>query len=203
MIHISTADAIRTLRREFGDLTNGQQSLAIARALNRTIRSARTSASKEIRSVWKIRAKDIKAAQRIKPAKRSALEAAMITTGRPIPLLAFGARQTKKGISVNIAGQRKYFPGAFRATMRSGHVGIFARGVYGGNKFAWRKTRLNKWPQSDSPITELRSLSVPVATRQDVVLRHLSRKVEQDFPKRLTHELLNIRRTNTDAGGGE
>lgn len=202
MFYINTADAIAKLRREFRDLTQGQQNLAIARALNRTIRTARTTASREIREQWKIRAKDIKAAQRIRPAKRANLEAAMITTGRPLPISAFGARVTKKGISVNIAGNRKYFPGAFKATMRSGHEGIFARGVYGGNRFAWRAQRLAKWPDNDNPITELRSLSVPVATRQNVVLRHIAKKVEQDFPKRLTHELLNIRRTYADSGEG-
>lgn len=203
MFYVSTADAIRKIKREFKDLTNGQQSLAIARALNRTIRSARTAASREIRNVWKIRAKDVRAAQSIKPAKRTDLKSALITTGRPLPIMAFGARQTKKGISVNIAGQRKYFPGAFKAKMSSGHEGIFARGVYGGNRFAWRSQRLKKWPEHDTPITELKTLSVPVATRQNVVLKHVARKVEQDFPGRLTHELLNIRRTYADSQGGE
>lgn len=202
MLYISTREAIAKLRREFGDLTKGQQNLAIARALNRTIRAARTAASREIRNVWKIRAKDVKAAQRIRPANRVTMEAAMITTGRPLPISAFGATITKGGISVNIAGRRKKFPGAFRATMRSGHEGIFARGVYAGNRFAWRKQRLQKWPKMDNPITELKTLSVPVATRQEVVLKHLARKVEEDFPKRLTHELLNLRRTYADSGEG-
>lgn len=202
-IHISTAEAIRTIRRGFSDLTNGQQSLAIARALNRTIRSARAAASKEIRSIWKIRAKDIKAAQRIVPARRSNLEAKKITFGRPLPIMAFGPRMTKKGVSVNIAGQRKYFPGAFKARMKSGHEGIFARGIYGQNRFNWRTRRLNKSPQNDNPITELKTLSIPVATRSNVVLRYIARKVTQDFPNRLSHELLNIRRTYADGGGGE
>mgnify|MGYP003387321490 FL=1 len=125
----------------------------------------------------------------------------MVTTGRPLPLMAFNPRFGKTGVTVNIGGKRKFLPGAFRATMASGHEGIFARGVYGGNRFAWRKQRIQKWPQSDTPITELKTLSIPIATRNDVVLRHLARKVEQDFPKRLTHEMLNIRRTYADAPG--
>jgi hypothetical protein len=46
----------------------------------------------------------------------------------PMPLFAFGARQTKRGVSVEVnRGKRTIIPGTFIATMKSGHTGVFYR----------------------------------------------------------------------------
>src|SRR4030095_16023346 len=44
-----------------------------------------------------------------------------------IPLIAFAARQTKTGVSYRLPKGRGSIPGAFLATMRSGHTGVFKR----------------------------------------------------------------------------
>lgn len=52
----------------------------------------------------------------------------MDVSGKPIPLVDFPNRQTKKGVSVAVnRGRRVLVLSAFRATMKSGHVGIFKR----------------------------------------------------------------------------
>ena len=45
-----------------------------------------------------------------------------------MPLVAYPYRQTKQGVSVEVnRGKRTLLKGAFVATMKSGHVGIFRR----------------------------------------------------------------------------
>jgi hypothetical protein len=49
-------------------------------------------------------------------------------SGKEIPLAKYPARQTKRGVSVLVnKGKRKLVRGAFLATMKSGHTGVFRR----------------------------------------------------------------------------
>ncbi len=49
-------------------------------------------------------------------------------SGAPVPLGAYPSRQVKKGVSVAVnKGKRSILVGAFIATMKSGHQGIFRR----------------------------------------------------------------------------
>jgi len=86
-------------------------------------------------------------------------------------MYAFQPRQTRAGVSVSIKGRRVIIPGAFLATTKSGHVGVFARGAYGAKsrrtlretgsfgrfKFGRgeRVKRANRWGSSELPINEL------------------------------------------------
>jgi hypothetical protein len=53
------------------------------------------------------------------PAKRMRLTArgATVVTGRPVPLIDYDARQTKRGVSVRVKNGRTIFRHAFTATM--------------------------------------------------------------------------------------
>lgn len=52
----------------------------------------------------------------------------MDVKGTRIPVMAFNPRQVRKGVSVAInQGKRKVIPGAFIATMKSGHEGVYRR----------------------------------------------------------------------------
>jgi hypothetical protein len=56
------------------------------------------------------------------------MEWAIDVSGEPVPLVAYPHRQTKKGVSVEVnRGKRTLLKGAFVATMRSGHKGVFRR----------------------------------------------------------------------------
>jgi hypothetical protein len=53
---------------------------------------------------------------------------ALVAKAKPIPLMSFGARQTKTGVSVEVTkGKRSIIRHAFLATMQSGHKGVFMR----------------------------------------------------------------------------
>ena len=58
----------------------------------------------------------------------ASMEWAVDVSGEPVPLGAYPHRQTKRGTSVEVnRGKRTLLKGAFVATLRSGHEGVFRR----------------------------------------------------------------------------
>lgn len=184
-IHIDASKAIREANRAHREMSGSLRRRATATALNVVARKARTAASKEIRQKYKIRAKDIGKATVVTRAHQNNLQAAVIATGRPLPIMAFNPRFSKKGVTVNIMGKRKRFAHAFKATMKSGHIGVFVRGQYKSGKLVARPKRVRPPREHDNPITEVRTVSVPTAFSNDVVIRHLMSKIETELPKEL------------------
>lgn len=95
---------------------------ATSRALNTTIAQAKTSMSREIRQEFMITASKINQSLRINKANAYKGEVRMQASlespakrGRSLNVAAFGARQTKKGVSIKIKrnGPRHLIPGAF------------------------------------------------------------------------------------------
>ncbi len=179
------------MKKAYKELSGQVFHRAVAVALNRTAAKVKSGASREIRKEYKIRAKDISKDMRLSKAAAQKLKAGVISIGRPIPIMSFGARQTKKGVTANISGTRKRFPGAFIVRMSSGHIGVFARGKYKAGKFHSRHTRVKPWHLNDTTITELKTLSVPVAFSQDVIMQHLTQKIDSEFPIELGR-VLNV-----------
>lgn len=95
---------------------------ATARALNTTIAQAKTSMSREIRQEFMITASKVNQSLRISKANSFKGELRMQASlespakrGRSINVAAFGARQTKKGVTIKIKrnGPRHLIPGGF------------------------------------------------------------------------------------------
>lgn len=189
MIEINTKRATDRIKKEFDSLTGDELNKGVGRAINHTIRKARTQSSRAIRQVYAVKHKYIKKALSIRKASRFKQTGKLIASGQPIPLIAFSARQTQKGVSVAIKkGQRKTIRSSFKATMPSGHTGVFARGKYRGGEFQFRKKRIVK-TGPDLPITELKTLSIPKQFQQKRVAISVRDKVNEDYPDRLIHEL--------------
>ena len=94
------------------------------------VRAMRAEASRQIRDRWNIKAARVnKALSTVFPRSGSELVWKVRSSYGPTPLADFGARQTKRGVTVVIrkGGSRTLIPGAFLATMKSGHVGVFTR----------------------------------------------------------------------------
>lgn len=117
------------------------------------------------------------------------LSAKLNAMGRPLPLAVFQARQTKRGVTVNIAKRRVLVKGAFFATMPTGHKGVFARGHYVGKKFAFRKERTVAYPGNDLNVNELFSKSVPTAILNNTVIDSIKHQIQRDLQPRIRHEL--------------
>jgi hypothetical protein len=124
-IEADITSSLRDLERLEGQLKHR----VLGRVLNRTATGVRTDVSRHIRSILNVRAQDVNKRLSIRRAARGEGTADIVIGARGLPLLAFGARQTRKGVSVKVLrrGGRKLVRGAFIATMKSGHRGVFVR----------------------------------------------------------------------------
>jgi hypothetical protein len=101
---------------------------ATAHALNRVAVSVRASAVKSIGADLGAKQADVRKAVVVyKKADIGSLEAQIVATGKRIPLIDLGARQTRAGVSHQSATGRTTKRSAFIAKMRSGHTGVFKR----------------------------------------------------------------------------
>jgi len=102
----------------------------MSRAINRTATSVKTEIARRISAKVKITQAAVKRSLLIRKATRRRWVATISVGHKRIPLIHFGARQTKKGVSYRIEkqGPRKSIKSAFIQTMPvSGHIGAFKR----------------------------------------------------------------------------
>jgi hypothetical protein len=125
---------------------------------------------------------------------QSHLEYIIRARGKGLPLMLFNPRQTKQGVRVRIKGRSITIPHAFIGTMRSGHIGVFARGAYGGKSSGSRPLRRRGdvfgrfvFGLGRLPINELFTTGVPVMMRnediQSVVISDLEQRAAQEFAR--------------------
>ena len=105
---------------------------ASTRTANRLIEQAKTAGLREISKIYGLGPRTFEKYVQITLARDGENEATIRVRGRELPVYLFDPRQTKAGVTVRIKGRRILIPGAFLARMRSGHIGVFARGAYGG-----------------------------------------------------------------------
>jgi hypothetical protein len=203
MINVNVKVDIERALRKF-DLVRDDATRAIPRALNRTLTTAQAQAAREIVDAgYGLKVGAIKKSLDLTRATPNRLTAILRATGRPIPLINYGARQTAAGVTVNVLHGRKLIPGAFIATMPSGHEGVFVRvgssarlpgGVSAGK--AQRSPRGAGGKKHGLPIRELYGPSIPKAFGNRVVRDALTQAVKERFPTALDQELryLKLRR---------
>ena len=80
---------------------------AVVRTLNRVANAGFTAGSKKIREEYNIKARDIKKASKIRKATFNDQRVILTISGGSIPFKYFGAKQTKKGVTVKI---KRYGP---------------------------------------------------------------------------------------------
>jgi len=178
------ADVIADVRRFARDAS----SKAVVRALNKTAAQARTEGSRAVRNAgYNIKSSAIKKSFSIKRATPSNLEVRLVATGRPIPLINYGARPTKRGVMVTVKGGRTLFRHAFIAKMKNGHKGVFER--VGAALTKQKRDVGGRLRRINTPIQELYGPSIPNSLANGAVTAALMRKIEQKFPEILAHEL--------------
>lgn len=191
MVEIDVRSAISSMNNAYGHVSKDKRNLAVARAINHTVAKVKTQVSREIRGIYDINAKYVSNALSVKKADRLTLTGMVKAKGRPIPLIAFKARQTATGVSVIGIKGRKIIPGVFISSMPNGHKGVFVRGKYSSGKIARRKKRVRP-TGPDLPVTELKGVSLPKAMANKVILKNLSQGINTMFPQRLSHELQRV-----------
>lgn len=127
-----------TIRINADDMARVKKSLAgipgavervCMRSINDGLAGMKTDASTEIRSVIVLSKSAVDATFKTVKASVTSLSGVFASTGSPVPLIEYGARQTTKGVSVQVkrGNPRSVVVGAFIATMKSGHKGVFWR----------------------------------------------------------------------------
>lgn len=107
--------------------------VAMVRALNRSIGSGRTVMTRLIAADLGLRAKDVRDKIRLFEASQSYPEASLRASLKRIPLIYFGAKGPEpsrgkgRGVSYRLGSGSTRIETAFIATMRSGHRGVFVR----------------------------------------------------------------------------
>lgn len=119
---------------ELAPITPARFQAAVRRALRKAgstaLRDMNAEATKRIRARKRLAPKYIKRAitMQRKGATIENAEWALKVSGEPVPLVAYPHRQTRRGVSVEVnRGKRTLVRGTFKATMKSGHIGIFRR----------------------------------------------------------------------------
>jgi len=176
-----TAD-LSIFRRQLRDL-GAQAPVAASRALNRSIGSVQTAAVRELARDMKLPAKRVRQGMALTRSTPRTLVAQLVVTSRRIVLSAFRARQTKRGVTYDVGQGRKLLPGAFLASMRSGHVGVFKRVVPSRSR--------RGLPRSSPalPIQERFGPSLPFVFTRDRIRQARERLAEDLMRKNLIHEV--------------
>ncbi len=104
---------------------------AIRRATSTSVRDMRSEASKRVRLRKRLKARDVKKAlvsRKNIGRTMDTMEWGVDVKGSATRLSDYPHRQVRRGVSVAInKGQRTLVAGAFVATLRSGHKGVFLR----------------------------------------------------------------------------
>lgn len=179
----STIASLRADQKQFGT--------AQVQALNRTADAVRTGAGREIRAVYNIKLRAVRAASRIVRARRGELSprAEVSFAGRSINLAEFDPRQrpvkTARGkrfavtVKVKVQGPRKLVAGGFLGVHgSSGYRGVFKRA--GRDRY---------------PIRTLRSVSIPRALEVKAItaaiLKLADERYRVNFDAALRNQLRN------------
>lgn len=152
---------------------------AILRAMNRAAISGRVVMVREIARDLGLRQAALADTIAVRTAAmtgRGTFVASVVATGKRLPLSRWKVRQTRQGVTANLPGGAGRYPGAFLATMRSGHLGVFRR--RGAERL---------------PIRELFGPSVPHVFHKYLPLGTV--RAQEQLAKNLAHEMRFALRT--------
>jgi len=177
---------------DLGRTARDVKDVATVRALNKVIAQVRTAASREVRAAgYNLKAAEVKKGLATYNAAAGNLTAKVIASGRPIPLIKYGAKQSAKGgVVVNVLNGRKTIDHAFIATMPNGHLGVYVR-VGNQHKKVSKPGRM-LW--SGLPIKELFGPSIPDGISNQAVQGALERLIVDKFPVILQQQIKYLTR---------
>lgn len=160
---------------------------ALRRTMTETRRSAVTSLSRAIRQEYAVKAKDAKGGMRV---WSDGAEVFMRVSGKPLPLKRFGARQTKKGVTVKIRKdrKRKLVRGAFIQQSLGGHV--FARQLKYRRDASKEEKKLMR-----RRLKKLYTLSLAQMANEDTVrktIREVASKFDERFRRNFDYYLSRL-----------
>jgi hypothetical protein len=177
-----------TIRMDVSGLTKKLDALqreapaAIARSLNRAIASARDDAEARLSSDLGVSRDIVRRGLAVTEATPQRLFAALTVSGKPTPLIGFGAVQTAAGVTSRF----RTVAHGFIARMPSGHVGAFRRTHVGPGSSGLSRRGRNR---SQLPIGESFGPSLATAFRRPEVYEPVAAKAGQTLAETVNAEL--------------
>ena len=166
---VNVSNDVAAFRASVDRLKTVEMRRAAAIALNRTADGVQTEAIRMIRATHKIMRRELARGFTIRRAYQGRLEAMVYASGRPLNVIAFGARQTRKGVSIDIKGARKVISHSFIATIpNNNYTGVFVR--QGKSRF---------------PIKAVTTVSIPGLFRRDIISNAIANVAIDRFRKEL------------------
>lgn len=186
-MNITVKTNIRSVIADFDRIAK-EMPEAVASALNKTAAQVKTAAAREIRARgYKLKASTVKDGIRIERANRGKLTARVIASGKPIPLIAYGARDVKpRGVSVSVQEGRKVIKDAFIVALPNGHRAVCVRAPGAKAKKVFKN---GKTTWSTLPIKQLYGPSLPGVIVNRHIQQAIQRLIEEKFPRILAHEI--------------
>lgn len=174
-------------------IKNGYKKILV-RSLNKTITGVRTDAVSEIRKEITPKAKIVRDTFKLQKANYVNLSASVKSTGWPLPLINYLARPVKRGVTFQVrqAASRSLLPGAFIATMNSGHKGVFWRKHRDTHHagIVKRKVRYGSLPvRYRLPIRQRYGPAVPSVMESEQVMEPILRKAGDRLSGEIEHQL--------------
>ena len=172
---------LKRVRRELGTLGDRVVPRAANRALNDTAVTARKETVDNLKgrigNAAGLSVSGLRKALFLRRSTVRTLMASITASGKPLPLIQFGARRAARGVRAKAWGKSKLYKGAFIAVMPNGHRGVFRRT---GVKRRMRKG--NYVGQRREVITQMWGPAIPVEFLSDDIQRSLVRVVGRRWP---------------------
>lgn len=163
----------------------------LSRSINDTLAGVKTDASAEIRAVVTASKSAVDSTFKTVKATVTELSGLVSSSGPPMPLIEFAARQVKAGVSIQVkkTNPRTVLKGAFIQTMKSGHKGVFWR-EYHGAKGPVKKIAYGRLPKKYRlPMKQLFGPRIPDILGDDPVMNAVLTKADDRMHKNLDKEL--------------
>lgn len=166
----------------------------IARVLNRAITGVRTDITKNVRSVYNVKAQKVRRSISLDRASKQKLFARADIRSERISLLHFGARPSsasarapRGGVSVHVKAARQRIPGTFIPSLPGGGTGVFWR--VPGRHTTKRLTGGRSPSKHTQAIQKLTGPSVPQMAENNNVLQGVQQGAVDRVQKNLNHEI--------------
>jgi hypothetical protein len=188
-IRIDESD-LRNVKAMLSDM-KGMATKVTVRALNKTLTGVRTDASSAIRAEITASKSAVDDTFKVEKASSTRLQATIASTGKPLPLIDYSTRQTKKGVSVQVkrTKPRKVIRGAFIVTLKSKHEGAFWREWHGQKKAKRKDLHYGKLPRIYRlPMKQLYGPRVPDIMSNEPVMKLILSQAGERLHNNLAHE---------------
>lgn len=169
---------------------DGIMKQAMARAMNRAIEGAKTTAAKDIRATYRVKSADIKATMNLQRATPAKLDAQVKSVGQRISLYIFGPSPDQPGTGGRFPGMGMTRPPLRVAVKRKGGKG--ARKIIPGAFIARFGGRLRVAMRKGAkrfPIEVKYGPAVPQMLGVESVIRHVEMVAQKRLDERLAHEI--------------